>query len=44
MPITIRIRFGESASETMADIEPKQNATNDHAIRDLTIQVPTPFT
>lgn len=39
-PITVRIRFGESASEAMADIEPKQNATNDHAIRDLTIQVP----
>ncbi|WP_229312308.1 alpha-L-rhamnosidase-related protein [Larkinella punicea] len=39
-PITVRIRFGESASEAMADIEPKQNATNDHAIRDLTVQVP----
>ena len=39
-PITVRIRFGESASEAMAEIEPKQNATNDHAIRDLTVQVP----
>lgn len=39
-PITVRIRFGESASEAMADIEPKQNATNDHAIRDITVQVP----
>ncbi len=39
-PITVRIRFGESASEAMADIEPKQNATNDHAIRDMTVQVP----
>ena len=39
-PITVRIRFGESVSEAMADIEPKQNATNDHAIRDLTVQVP----
>lgn len=39
-PITVRIRFGESASEAMAEIEPKQNATNDHALRDLTVQVP----
>ncbi|SFD63185.1 alpha-L-rhamnosidase-related protein [Spirosoma endophyticum] len=39
-PITVRIRFGESASEAMADIEPKQNATNDHAIRDMVVQVP----
>lgn len=39
-PITVRIRFGESVSEAMADIEPKQNATNDHAIRDMTVQVP----
>ncbi|KAB7726705.1 Bacterial alpha-L-rhamnosidase [Rudanella paleaurantiibacter] len=39
-PITVRIRFGESVSEAMADIEPKQNATNDHAIRDLVVQVP----
>ena len=39
-PITVRIRLGESASEAMADIEPKQNATNDHAMRDLTVQVP----
>ncbi|MFD2932785.1 alpha-L-rhamnosidase-related protein [Spirosoma flavum] len=39
-PITVRIRFGESASEAMANIEPKQNATNDHAIRDMTLQVP----
>ena len=39
-PITVRIRFGESASEAMADIEPKQNATNDHAIRDMTVQLP----
>lgn len=39
-PITVRIRFGESVSEAMAEIEPKQNATNDHAIRDMTVQVP----
>ena len=39
-PITVRIRFGESASEAMSDIEPKQNATNDHAIRDMVVQVP----
>ncbi len=39
-PITVRIRLGESVSEAMADIEPKQNATNDHAIRDMVVQVP----
>ena len=39
-PILVRIRFGESASEAMAEIEPKQNATNDHAIRDLTVPLP----
>ena len=39
-PIMVRVRFGESASEAMADIEPKQNATNDHAIRDLTVPLP----
>ncbi|GAB4031218.1 alpha-L-rhamnosidase-related protein [Spirosoma jeollabukense] len=39
-PITVRIRFGESASEAMSDIEPKQNATNDHAMRDMIVPVP----
>ena len=39
-PVKLRIRFGESASEAMSDIEPKKNATNDHAIRDMIVEVP----
>lgn len=36
----IRVRFGESASEAMSDIGEK-GATNDHAIRDDVITVPS---
>lgn len=39
-PIKIRIRFGESVSEAMSDIDTVQGATNDHAMRDFTIDVP----
>ncbi|MBZ4189910.1 alpha-L-rhamnosidase C-terminal domain-containing protein [Niabella beijingensis] len=39
-PVRIRLRFGESASEAMSDIEPEKNATNDHAIRDEVLLVP----
>ncbi len=39
-PVTLRIRFGESASEAMSDVEPVHNATNDHAMRDMIIKVP----
>ena len=39
-PIRVRLRFGESVSEAMAEIEPEQNATNDHAIRDLVVPLP----
>ncbi len=39
-PVKLRVRFGESASEAMSDIEPKQNATNDHAMRDMIVEVP----
>lgn len=39
-PVKVRIRFGESASEAMSDIGGKTNATNDHAIRDFTVEVP----
>ena len=39
-PIRVRLRFGESVSEAMSEIEPKQNATNDHAIRDLVVPLP----
>ncbi len=39
-PVPVRIRFGESASEAMADIGGKQNAQNDHAVRDQTVVLP----
>ncbi|MDQ2720906.1 MAG: alpha-L-rhamnosidase [Bacteroidota bacterium] len=39
-PVRLRVRFGESATEAMSDIEPVHNATNDHAMRDMIIQVP----
>ncbi len=35
----IRIRFGESVSETMSDAG-KEGATNDHAMRDFEVQLP----
>src|SRR5690606_5568900 len=35
----VRIRFGESASEAMAELG-ERGATNDHAIRDMEILVP----
>ena len=36
----VRITFGESVSETMSTIGEK-NATNDHAVRDMVVTVPT---
>ncbi|WP_343702416.1 alpha-L-rhamnosidase C-terminal domain-containing protein [Chitinophaga sp.] len=39
-PVKLRIRFGESASEAMSDIDTLQGATNDHAMRDMTVAVP----
>ena len=39
-PVRLRIRFGESASEAMCEIDGKNGATNDHAIRDFEIVVP----
>ena len=36
----IRIRFGESLSEACAELGGKQNATNDHAPRDMTLFLP----
>ncbi|RFS18908.1 alpha-L-rhamnosidase [Chitinophaga silvatica] len=39
-PIKLRVRFGESVSEAMSDIEPEKNATNDHAMRDMIVEVP----
>ena len=40
LPVKLRVRFGESASEAMSDIEPTHNATNDHAMRDEMIELP----
>lgn len=41
-PINVRIRFGESVSEAMAELgnTSNTNATNDHAIRDWKLQLP----
>ncbi len=39
-PIKIRLRFGESASEAMSEINGKGGATNDHAIRDFETLLP----
>ncbi|MDR2470119.1 MAG: alpha-L-rhamnosidase [Tannerella sp.] len=39
-PVKIRIRFGESVSEAMSTSGDSQGATNDHAMRDFTMQVP----
>ncbi len=36
----VRVRFGESASEAMAELGGKQNAQNDHAIRDQVVTLP----
>lgn len=39
-PIRIRVRFGESVSEAMSDIDTVSGATNDHAMRDFETQLP----
>jgi alpha-L-rhamnosidase len=39
-PIKIRIRFGESVSEAMSEIDTVSGATNDHAMRDFVTEVP----
>lgn len=36
---TLRIRFGESVAETMAEIG-ERGAQNDHALRDMTVKIP----
>jgi len=38
-PVRVRVRFGESASEAMADLGDR-NAQNDHAIRDSVVTLP----
>lgn len=35
----VRIRFGESVSEAMSELGGKTNATNDHARRDMVVEV-----
>lgn len=39
-PITVRIRLGESVSEAMCEIDEKNGASNDHAIRDFEMKLP----
>lgn len=39
-PVRVRIRFGESVSEAMCEIDGENGASNDHAMRDFTLQVP----
>ncbi len=39
-PVRLRVRFGESVSEAMAEFGGAKNTTNDHAIRDESILVP----
>jgi hypothetical protein len=40
MPVNVRIRLGESVSEAMCDIDGKNGASNDHAMRDFKISLP----
>lgn len=39
-PIHVRIRFGESVSESMCEIDGINGATNDHALRDFVVTLP----
>ena len=39
-PVRVRIRFGESASEAMSEIDGVNGACNDHAIRDMELLLP----
>src|SRR3546814_489803 len=39
-PVKVRIRFGESVSEAMSDIDTVNGATNDHAMRDFIVELP----
>ena len=39
-PVRVRIRFGESASEAMCEIDGENGATNDHAVRDFELTLP----
>lgn len=39
-PVKVRMRFGESVSETLADIDTASGAMNDHAMRDFKVELP----
>ena len=39
-PVKVRVRLGESTGEAMCDINEENGATNDHAMRDYTIELP----
>jgi alpha-L-rhamnosidase len=39
-PPLVRIRFGESVAEAMAELGGQTNAQNDHALRDLVVRLP----
>lgn len=39
-PVQVRIRFGESISETMADVDTASGAMNDHGMRDFKLDLP----
>ncbi|MEG1700917.1 MAG: alpha-L-rhamnosidase C-terminal domain-containing protein [Alistipes sp.] len=39
-PVHVRVRFGESVSEAMCEIDGVNGASNDHAVRDFTLAVP----
>ncbi len=40
-PVHIRVRFGESAIEAMSELNGASNATNDHAVRDDILLLPS---
>lgn len=40
VPRAIRVRFGESVSEAMCEINGRNGASNDHAIRDFEMKLP----
>ena len=39
-PVKIRVRLGESVSEAMSDVSQKGTSTNDHAMRDYSVELP----
>lgn len=39
-PVRIRVRLGESVSETMSELDKGSTATNDHAMRDFELTLP----